>query len=246
MRNDGANRPKDIRVVQDRSFRSRCAFHLGCRWRRGLALLLYVAFISGCGGHPKGVLSPVENTSTGASKITMLVATTRSRSDVRGEMFTGERAVDPSFAEITVSVPGKRNRKIGEVAWPKKLPPNPETDFATLMAEEVSAEDAKKWLNASVAKNSDKSGLIFIHGFNNRVEDSVYRFAQIVEDSGIHSTPVLATWPSRGSLLAYGYDRESTNHARNALESLFQDMAKDEEIGEVFRPRPLHGQLAGA
>ncbi len=31
-----------------------------------------------------------------------------------------------------------------------------------------------------------------------------------------------STWPSRGSLLAYGYDRESTNYTRNALENLFQ------------------------
>jgi esterase/lipase superfamily enzyme len=41
------------------------------------------------------------------------------------------------------------------------------------------------------------------------------------------------TWPSRGSLLAYGYDRESTNYTRNALETLFQYLAKDPEVKEV-------------
>lgn len=74
---------------------------------------------------------------------------------------------------------------------------------------------------------------MFIHGFNNRFEDSVYRFAQIVHDSGVHSAPILVTWPSRGSLLAYGYDRESTNFTRNALETLFQFLAKDSDVKEV-------------
>ena len=41
------------------------------------------------------------------------------------------------------------------------------------------------------------------------------------------------TWPSRGSLLAYGYDRESTNYSRDALEELLQVLSKDPAVGEV-------------
>jgi esterase/lipase superfamily enzyme len=146
-------------------------------------------------------------------------------------MFTGERARAPAFADITVSIPPVR--KVGDVAWPKRLPSNPATDFATLKADELTKDAAKTWLNASVRKSPDRSVLVFIHGFNNRFEDSVYRFAQIVHDSGVKSAPVLVTWPSRGSLLAYGYDRESTNYTRNALESLFQYLAADREVKEV-------------
>jgi esterase/lipase superfamily enzyme len=102
-----------------------------------------------------------------------------------------------------------------------------------LKADEITRDDAKKWLSASVRRSHDRSVLVFIHGFNNRFEDSVYRFAQIVKDSGVHSAPVLVTWPSRGSLLAYGYDRESTNYTRNALETLFQYLARDPEVKEV-------------
>ena len=88
-------------------------------------------------------------------------------------------------------------------------------------------------LNRAVKNSPDRSVLVFIHGFNNRFEDSVYRFAQIVHDSGARSVPVLVTWPSRGSVLAYGYDRESTNYTRNALERLFQFLARDPDIKEV-------------
>jgi len=196
-------------------------------------LLLYLALLvpAGCGGHPKAVLTPVADTVPGSDRVNMLIATTRNRSEVPGEMFTGERARAPAFADITVSIPAVR--KVGEVAWPKKLPSNPATDFATLKADEIPLEGAKTWLSATVRKSPDRSVLVFIHGFNNRFEDSVYRFAQIVHDSGVHSAPVLVTWPSRGSLLAYGYDRESTNYTRNALETLFQYLAKDKEVKEV-------------
>ncbi|KEC71315.1 hypothetical protein RLPCCGM1_p0046 [Rhizobium leguminosarum bv. phaseoli CCGM1] len=163
----------------------------------------------------------------------MLIATTRTRSAVPGEMFNGERSRTPAFADMTISIPPSKVRKEGQVAWPKRLPPNPATDFATVKADDLDVGEAKKWLSASVRKTPDGSVLVFVHGFNNRFEDAVYRFAQIVHDSGVHSAPVLVTWPSRGSLLAYGYDRESTNYTRNALETLFQYLAKDPEVKEV-------------
>ncbi|MBA8831434.1 esterase/lipase superfamily enzyme [Rhizobium leguminosarum] len=197
-------------------------------------LCISLIFLSGCGGHPKGVLTPIADTSSpGLSRVNLLVATTRSRSTVPGEMFSGERALKPTFAEMTISIPPDSARKVGSVAWPRRLPPNPSRDFATLKAKEIDIDAAKSWLSASVRKTPDGSVLVFIHGFNTRFEDSVYRFAQIVHDSRVHSAPILVTWPSRGSLLAYGYDRESTNYTRNALETLFQYLARDKEVKEV-------------
>lgn len=197
-------------------------------------LCISLIFLSGCGGHPKGVLTPIADTSSpGLSQVNLLVATTRSRSNVPGEMFSGERALKPAFAEMTISIPPDSAREVGNVAWPTRLPPNPSRDFATLKAKEIDVDAAKSWLSASVRKTPDGSVLVFIHGFNTRFEDSVYRFAQIVHDSRVHSAPILVTWPSRGSLLAYGYDRESTNYTRNALETLFQYLARDKEVKEV-------------
>jgi esterase/lipase superfamily enzyme len=187
----------------------------------------------GCASRPTNVLLPVADTSPSSSKVEMLVATTRSRSSNPAQMYTGERGLTPSFAEITVSIPPASVRKVGEVAWPKKLPSNPATDFAVVQAQELTLQTAKGWLSASVRKSPDHSVLVFIHGFNNRFEDAVYRFAQIAKDTDTQSVPILVTWPSRGSALAYGYDRESTNYTRNALELLFQYLARDPEIKEV-------------
>ncbi|WP_353646094.1 alpha/beta hydrolase [Mesorhizobium sp. WSM2239] len=221
------------------SSRSRSSVERACsassagRARGIVAAVALLTLLEGCASRPTGVLSPVADTAPSTSRVEMLVATTRGRASKQGEMFAGERGMTPAFAEITVSIPPDNVRKVGEVAWPKKLPSNPATDFATLRAEEVSRDTAENWLKMSVSQNSDRSVLVFIHGFNNRFEDSVYRFAQIVHDSGTRSVPVLVTWPSRGSLLAYGYDRESTNYTRNALESLFQYLARDAGVKEV-------------
>ncbi|WP_440271588.1 alpha/beta hydrolase [Ensifer adhaerens] len=194
--------------------------------------LISLTLLSACAGRPTGVLEPVA-ANPSAAQVEMLVATTRGRASKPGEMFSGERAQSPTFADITVSIPPETARKAGDVAWPRKLPPNPATDFAAVKADEIDRLAAEKWLNSHVRKSSDGSVLVFIHGFNNHFEDAVFRFAQIVHDSGARSVPVLATWPSRGSLLAYGYDRESTNYTRNAVESLFQYLARDPEVKEV-------------
>ena len=188
--------------------------------------------LSACAGRPTGVLEPV-TANPAAAQVEMLVTTTRGRAEKPGEMFSGERARTPTFADITVSIPPETVRKAGEVAWPRRLPADPATDFATLKAEEIDRGTAEKWLSSHVRKSPDGSVLVFIHGFNNHFEDGVFRFAQIVHDSGARSVPVLATWPSRGSLLAYGYDRESTNYTRNAVERLFQYLARDPEVKEV-------------
>lgn len=198
-----------------------------------LLALALIGVFCGCASRPTNVLLPVADTSPSSSKIEMLVATTRSRSANPAEMYTGERGTAPSFANITVSIPPASARKVGEVAWPKRLPSNPATDFAVVKAEELTLETAKGWLHASVRKSPDHSVLVFIHGFNNRFEDAVYRFAQIAKDTGTNSVPILVTWPSRGSALAYGYDRESTNYTRDAVETLFQYLARDPDIKEV-------------
>ncbi len=197
-----------------------------------IVMTLSLTLLGACASRPRGVLEPVA-ANPSAAQVTMLVTTTRDRAGTRGEMFSGERARTPTFADITVSIPPETVRKTGEVAWPRRLPADPATDFATLKADEIDGRAAERWLGSHVRKSADGSVLVFIHGFNNHFEDAVFRFAQIVHDSKTRSVPVLATWPSRGSLLAYGYDRESTNFTRNAVEHLLQYLARDPDIKEV-------------
>lgn len=204
-----------------------------CRHGAGpLAVILGCALLAGCAGDVKGVLAPVAEGAPGTSKVTMLVATTRSPDPDAGVLFSGERG-KPAFVEITVSLPPDARRKIGEVQWPSRLPGNPATEFVTLKVDKLERQTALARLHERVARVPKRRVMVFIHGFNNRFEDAVYRFAQIVHDSGADTVPVLFTWPSRGSLFAYGYDRESATYSRNALEQLLQGLARDPAVGEV-------------
>ena len=125
------------------------------------------------------MLLPVAETSPSASKVDMLVATTLSPATQPGEMFSGERGL-AAFAELTVSIPPENVRKVGEVAWPKKLP----TRFdnrSSPPAETVSRETAQNWLHKSVSRVLTAASSSSFMASNNRFfEYSVYRFAQIV------------------------------------------------------------------
>ncbi|GLK84087.1 alpha/beta hydrolase [Ancylobacter defluvii] len=190
--------------------------------------------LAACAGPPDGVLLPVAGTTADTSQVDMVVATTRMPSDNPGNMYTGERGRPTlSFARITVSIPPETARKVGDVQWPKRVPGNPQTDFVTTRAEMINRDQALTWFSQRLKQTPKRRVMVFIHGFNNRFDDAVFRFAQIVHDSGAPVVPILFTWPSRGSLLAYGYDRESTNYSRDALERLLSYLAADPEVGEI-------------
>jgi esterase/lipase superfamily enzyme len=204
----------------------------------GLAAVSVMLFaVTGCSGRPaQGVLVPVAETAEGTSQVAMLVATTRRPSVTDpGEMFGGERADALSYAAITVSIPPDAVRKIGHVQWPEAVPGKPSRDFVTVAADRIDARGFATAISAQAKQSRRDKVLIFVHGFNNRFDDAVYRFAQIVHDSKSPAIPVLFTWPSRGDvrLRSYTYDRESANYSRDALEELIDSLAANPAIREI-------------
>jgi esterase/lipase superfamily enzyme len=210
------------------------------RMRNGYLAVSAIAVAVGCcacSGRPsQGVLVPVTETAEGTSRVPIFVATTRQRSTTDpGEMFSGERASDVSYAAITVSIPPDASRKIGEVQWPTTLPGDPRRDFVTVSADYTDRQAFAASIAAIARQTGRTKVLVFVHGFNNRFDDAVYRFAQIVHDSKVPAIPVLFTWPSRGELRlrAYTYDRESANYSRDALESLLNMLVSYPSVTEV-------------
>lgn len=192
---------------------------------------------SACAGRPvQGVLIPVADTPVGTSRVPVLVATTRQRSAVdKGEMFSGERGEAVSYAAITVSIPPDSAREIGQIQWPSSIPGDPRRDFVTTSADYVEKPAFMASISAAAKLSPHGKVLIFVHGFNNRFDDAVYRFAQIVHDSKTPAVPVLFTWPSRGEmkLRAYYYDRESANYSRDALEDLLDTLNRNPGVTEI-------------
>ncbi|MFO1103242.1 MAG: alpha/beta hydrolase [Methylocystis sp.] len=190
--------------------------------------------VSACASRPHGTLVATNQVAPGASIVDLLVVTTRALDPSEpGVIFSGERGRGVQFADIAVSIPPDSVRMIGEVQWPQAPVPDPATQFTAVHADVLSKEAAIAAFNARIRKTPKRQVLLFVHGYNTRFEEAVYRFAQIVHDSGADVTPVLFTWPSRGRLLQYGYDHESASYSRDALENVLQALQRDRDVGEI-------------
>jgi len=212
------------------------------RWRaapslaacRALALTIGVSLmLSACGGGIQGAMTPVPQAIGIGSAVDILVATTREPSAEGADLYTGERGERMSFVDVSVSVPPPQNRTVGEVKRPTTEQGDPETEFVVISLDHIDAATAIDRFDERIRKVPGRRVLVFVHGYNNRFDDAVFRLAQIVHDSDAEVMPVLFTWPSRASLLAYGYDRESANFSRTNLETVLRRIAEDPAVGEV-------------
>ncbi len=177
-------------------------------------------------------MEPTNHTANGTTKVELIAATTRAPSVDKAVLFTGERGSGLMIDAVTLSIPPDANREIGQVQWPKRLPADPQKEFTTVAIDPITNEkEGEAWLKGHVPKS--RRVLVFVHGFNNLYEEAVYRFAQIVHDSKADVVPVVFTWPSRGSIFDYNYDKESTNYSRDALEDLLTQIARNPAVGEV-------------
>jgi esterase/lipase superfamily enzyme len=204
------------------------------RWGSVLLRTVAVAvtlLLAAC-GRPIGVMQPISESVPGTSRVDLLVATTRLPDKDPAILFSGERGPGLKVDAVSVSIPPEANRKVGQVQWPSRLPGNPLKNFVTTAVKPIPTEaDGRAWLHGELPK--DKRVLIFVHGFNNRYEDAVYRFAQIVHDSHAEVAPIVFTWPSRASIFDYAYDKESTNYSRDSLEELLRRVAADPSVGDI-------------
>ncbi len=195
---------------------------------RGAVTVLLVLALAGCAGRAPPLLVPIASAPAGGSSVELLAITTRAPSDIPGEIYAGERSRDISGRIIKVSVPP--NREAGQLKWPSGATPDAENEFAALSVEPVPEGEAWTWFD-----RQETTGrlLVFVHGYNVRFPDAVYRLAQITEDMPVASAPVLFSWPSGGELLGYNYDRESATYARDALESVLSEAIERESVSQI-------------
>jgi esterase/lipase superfamily enzyme len=208
----------------------------GTAWRSRVRVFCAIglaALAASCSSRPYGTL--VVGTSTpGAGQVDLLVATTRAPVlEPPGVMFGASRGRGLDFADIAVSIPPASVRQPGDVPLPSSLPANPERDFTILRADRMDLAQAKASFDARVRRTPGRRVLIFVHGFNTRFEEAVYRFAQIVYDARVDVAPVLFTWPSGGNVTDYVYDRDSAMYSRDALEAVLQALVKDQNVNSI-------------
>ncbi|MDU9004808.1 alpha/beta hydrolase [Sedimentitalea todarodis] len=153
-----------------------------------------------------------------ASRQKVFIATTREATEAIGVFYSGERAPDLGLSSVVVSIPP--SHQSGMIERPKRLPPDPRTEFSVIEPAVYGSSNAfVAGINAELARRApqDRDVLLFIHGYNNTFSDSVLRIAQFVEDTNFSGVPVLFSWASAGKASHYVYDMNSALAARPQL-----------------------------
>jgi esterase/lipase superfamily enzyme len=184
----------------------------------------------------QGVLVPTGETVEDVSQVPILIGTTRTQSSGDpGEMFSRELSSEMAFGQVIVSIPPDRLRAVGEIQWPVTPPGDPRRDFVTVSTEYLDGAGFGRAVTAVAKAKYRSKAMVFVHGFNNRFDDAVYRFAQFVQDGRLPVVPVLFSWPSQGAgnLGSYEHDRKVAMQSGAALAQLLETVASNSSIRDI-------------
>src|SRR5215468_2962861 len=199
------------------------------------AIIIALALTSvGCASRPgPEVLVPVA-TAPGTRSTSIYVATNRQRGTPSQNVFTAERANTLNFAKFTIAIPP--NHRTGNIEWPEGAP-DPRASFATIDQAVLTGAEFRKAV--ALPPQSSRQGkkhnvLIFVHGYNNNFQESLYRLAQIDADAGFNGVPVLFAWPSQGDVAGYKADKEAAAYSRDYLIELLTMVTSSPQVGEIM------------
>lgn len=202
--------------------------------KQGIAsgIVVLTLVLAGCSPADMGLLQPVAAVDAQARQLSMLAVTTRKPdTDKEGFLFGHERDSAVHFVRLTMSMP--KDRKAGTLPVSAR-DPDPNTEITLVKATPLTYA-AFKAEAASPVDPAQKTtrAMIFTHGFNTRFDQAAVRYAQIIEDTHFDGRPILFSWPSEGSPTGYGYDKDSANYSRDALQQLIDGLAEEKSLERI-------------
>lgn len=157
----------------------------------------------------------------GARQHQIFIISTREASEVVGAFYSAGRAPELGLASVDVSVPP--THVPGQLERPRRLPPDPRSEFA-VVDPAIYRTDAAfiAAINRELAKrpSGQREILLFVHGYNTTTSDAILRLGQFVEDTKFAGVPVLFTWASAAKTPRYVYDLNSALVARAKLKDM--------------------------
>lgn len=187
-----------------------------------ILFIILVAVLSSCSRPPQlvgidNVETPVRQQQK-AELRKVFITTTREATSAKGVFYSSDRSEEVGLASVVVSIPP--NHAQGQIERPKRLPPDPSTEFAIIEPTVYQNGDSfVATINNELKKlpPADRNILLFVHGYNNTTSDSILRVAQFVEDTDFHGIPILFAWASAAKTSQYIYDLNSALIARPKL-----------------------------
>ncbi|NHT78064.1 alpha/beta fold hydrolase [Rhizobiaceae bacterium CRRU44] len=198
-------------------------------------LFSLLATLGGCASRPAAsVLDPVslargtagDAAASGGKALTLFAVTNRERD---GDGFDSGRARALTYERYRLSIPAAH--KPAAIEYPsKKADPT-----RAMTVRERRALDQRSMVAAIISQPGfDGTIGLFVHGFNYRYQEGVFRLAQMAVDSRSKATPVLFSWPSEGALSGYLADRDAVLFSRDDLVSLMAALAETRKVRQIL------------
>jgi esterase/lipase superfamily enzyme/ABC-type sugar transport system substrate-binding protein len=147
----------------------------------------------------------------------ILYATNRTLVDSDKQIFSGEIDKQTNYGIAYVRVP--EHHLFGQVET-KRQWDSADAQVSVFMLKKRQGMTSDSF-KSMVVSSTVKTAVVFVPGFHNSFDDSLFRFAQIVWDGQLRDMiPVLFSWPSRDDLKDYVYDGESAANSVDAFEKL--------------------------
>jgi len=192
--------------------------------RCALAFICVAMLLAGC--TPRGEIALVPEVAAMADKRSVFVGTNRALAD-GPDGFGPERGKETRFLRYDVAIP--LAHAAGELRWPRPgRRPDPGKDFVVAdMTPYADAAQFQSALRRALAgqDRGHRDVIVFVHGYNTRHAEGIYRLAQLAHDLKLPGVAVHYAWPSAGEPLVYAYDRDSALFARDGLEALLTEVA---------------------
>ena len=176
---------------------------------------------------------------TADPRVVELLFATNRKPDMSAEgAFSAERNDNVlTYGAVGVRVP--EEHRLGRLELPRNLSIlsltlyNERVDRRRhFVVDSISTIPVKQWRESLASWGADDA-LIFVHGFNTSFEQALYRNAQIVWDLQFRGVPILFSWPSRGRMLDYGYDRNSALAAPTAFLKVIRLVAREPTLKRI-------------
>lgn len=114
---------------------------------------------------------------------------------------SGKRSETVSFTRLDISVPP--NHETGQIEWPRWRKPDVQQHFA--VRNELRFDGQTDFLSAMRQEPNQGEVVVFVHGYNVNLAESVYRMAQLSNDYDMDLPVVSFSWPSAARAPGYIY-----------------------------------------
>ncbi|WP_342359070.1 alpha/beta hydrolase [Terrarubrum flagellatum] len=167
--------------------------------------------------------SPFSSAPGETKKISLLVASTHEKANLG----------QATFSEIIATVPPGHSP--GVIERPVVTMESPLRHVTLGKPRPLSGQGLQASVSRRLAgrQGMSRDVLVFVHGFNNSLEDAAYRLTQIVADTNFAGATILFAWPSRASMFSYVSDKDGATASRDALEKLLRDLGANPDVGRV-------------